>query len=267
MRVLDTIADIGWRVVDFTYTLFQRTIDLLISFFSPPEEEFVEEEKPKEPRMKPITPADVERIPEQYVKQIGTLKAEIARLQKEISRLKKENEILKGIRRLELIRQIEEKRRYLLRLKQRDYVQIGRDLPGDIKVFSKDNKFLGWFDSLLLGNGEIAVVISTEKDRRGRKYIVHRGPSLNVLFEHSENLADQIKHRIMILNRLWNGLYVPDVDVYLPRMPFVSFDNRLVCTLCQKEFRSYEELKKHYEKKHLKDLIKLAGGEVRGRGS
>lgn len=209
-------------------------------------------------RMKPITPSEVKGVPEKYIKQVGVLKAEIAKLKQENQRLRQLIERLKEEKRKELIRMIEERREFILQTKLGEMIDI-RKIPRDVKVFSKDHKFLGWFYSIYLGDGNLHVIVSEEPNGRGRKFRVWSGPSLGVLVHHAENIAEQLRNRILILNRTYSPpVYVPDIDVYMPLQPYVKLaGGKVLCTLCGKILDSMEEFTKHFTEKH-------AGGGGRG---
>ncbi len=211
----------------------------------------------------PISPRDVPEIPEKYMKEVGFLKAELARRDEIIKRLLKKIELLEGKRREELIKLIEERRKALVKVNRKYYLKVGTDLPGNIKVLSKDHKFLGWFSHFLIGDGMWRIVVSEYPDRKGRKYEVWRGQTLDYLFHHAENLEDQIRAGVLILNRTWDGYYVPDIDAKFPKIFPPNW--KVKCELCRKEFDNVDALIEHYKKSHKVDLV--GGEESVGRQS
>jgi len=83
-------------------------------------------------------------------------------------------------------------------------------------VLTKDHKPLGWLKYLTAApEGRIGVVV-----RRGNQLLkVWEMKNLEGLIHHSENFSSQIKTGVLVLNRDWEGNYVPDVDVHVPAIP------------------------------------------------
>jgi len=246
--VLDTL-EIGIR--DFI-----ENIKLKIP--SPPSPQPPKEEE-KVAHLRPITPSQVKGVPEKYITQVGALKARVAKLEQENKRLREIIERMKEKKRRELVRMIEERREFILETKLGEMIDI-RKIPRDIKVFSKDHKFLGWLYSFYVGGGDIHIICSEEPNGKGRKYKVMSGPSLSVLVHHAENIADQLRNKVLILNRTYDPpVYVPDIDVYMPIQPYVLLaEGKVLCTLCGKILKNMKEFMKHFESKH-------AGGGRSGR--
>jgi len=205
---------------------------------------------------KPTHPSEVASVPEAYKKQIGTLKAEIAILKEKIEKLKKEKELLKKKRRLELLNLIESRRDMIAKLKYGEYLKLSfPTIKKPIAVLSRDFKQLGWFYTFLVGNGEIALVVSEYPDGKGRKFIVMRGPDWDSIFDFSENIADQIKSGIMVVNRLYDGKFIPPIKIPFAKLPVIALKEGFACAYCYKRFDSERELIKHLKEKHLKLLI------------
>ena len=258
------IEDLKYRLRKFIAVL-RLGLEDLISRFSkqpaPPSYELKEEEFA---RMRPITPKDVATVPEKYIKMIGTLKADLAKLVEENKKLKEKLERMSEERKKELIKEIEMERELIVRTKQMELLNL-KNIPKDVRVLSRDHKFLGYFYSIFVGDGNLHVVVSERPFGKGKKYKVWSAPSLDVLVHNADNITDQLRNKVLILNRTYDPpVYIPDLELKLPKFPYLELKGGMVlCTLCGKVFEDLNSYVEHYSKEHLGTF---GGGDGEKRG-
>ena len=159
---------------------------------------------------------EAKEMPERAQEKIGELKAEVHSLKKELQEKEDKLAEKKKKEEEEKIREIEERREELRRKEVKKHTILGDYEHLDVVVMSKDHKPLGWLKYLTATpKGRIGVVV----ERNGALLKVWEMKNLEGLIHHSENFSSQIKTGVLILNRDWEGNFVPDIDVNVPAIP------------------------------------------------
>lgn len=230
----------------FVYDQLSSFIDFLI-----PTIRKVPEKISRALKFRPYLGPEIERVPEAYIKQIGMYQAEIAKRDKIIKQLRAELELLKEKKRKQLIEAIERRRKQLLSKRKEDTMIIRpSSLKEPIRVLSREGKMLGWFYGFSIRNNLIGIVVTTRRDGKGRKYLVHEAHSIKDLIHNSETFGHQMNvARTIILTRTYDGTWVPDYEVIYPMYPGVMIGDKFRCPYCGKLY-GFEELVSHLRKAH-----------------
>jgi len=181
-------------------------------FFASLREKIFSKKKPT--RTVAYLPEYVEEIPDAKLKEIGRLKAENMILQQKLKALQLELEKQKKEKTFEDAI-INEKKKLMKRERQK-IVYLNK-IPKTVRVLSKDHKLLGYFHSFVFveDNGTLGIIVSS-KPKDGKKYLVWQGKSMNSLFHHPESISSMVRAGALVLNRDYEGNYIPDVDKLFP---------------------------------------------------
>ena len=191
------------------------------------------------------------KLPEAYVKQIGTLQAEIKRRDKIIAQLKKEIELLRGKKKQELIRLIEKRREQLKEMRRKETTIIVPSNIKRVKVLSREGKFLGWLYGFSFRNNLIGIVVTTNPKGKGKKYIVHEAESIKDLIHNAHTFGHQLNvAKVITLTRTYDGVWIPDFEVIYPIYPGVATEKGFLCRYCGKTLKSFEKLVEHRRREH-----------------
>lgn len=170
--------------------------------------------KEKAPRTVAYLPEYVEEIPDAKLKEIGRLKAENMVLQQKLKALQLEFEKQKKEKTFEDA--IISEKQKLLKKEKGKIISLNK-IPSNTHVLSKDHKLLGYFHSFVFieDHGTLGIVVST-RPKNGKRYLVWQGKSMDSLFHHSESISSMVKAGALILNRDYEGNYIPDIDYLFP---------------------------------------------------
>jgi len=244
--VLRVVINLMNKLGNLFLDLFNNLLRMII-----PTAKKVKKAVSKTLRFRLVSGPQLASLPEQYVRQVGILQAEIAKRDRMIKELKAELELMKGKKKQELIKLIEQRRKYLEELRKSETAIIVPSGIKGVKVLSREGKFLGWFYGFSIRKNLIGIVVTTKPSGKGKKYIVHEAPSIKDLIHNSETFGHQLNvSKVIILTRTYDGVWVPDFEVWMPVYPGVHVGKgKYRCPYCGEEFE-FEQLVSHLRKVH-----------------
>jgi len=174
------------------------------------------------------TPEIIEALPEAVKKENIELKAKVAVLQEALSKirneLKQETEVNVDE---EIINQALQKENEH-KSKTIDIAYVMKQLDKkEVKLYSKDNKYLGNLKTIEINEGLIVIKGVFE----GKEYIVARGYSFDEIVNHAESMSDQLMTGTLRLNRYYDDpSLIPDIEVPINYAEVLSGEEKATIT-------------------------------------
>lgn len=208
------------------------------------------------------TPKVLSVVPESIKKENVDLRANIVVLQSKIAKLAKQ---LKDYdEKVDIDSNIINQRKELIDDNKKRTIDLGLIIEQvkkgkEIKVFSNDMKFLGNLKTFSLDKEKLIGIVC---EYGGRDYIIAKGPSIDYLVSHSENISDQLNKGVLKLNKYYNGYTIPDIELPVDEDELLS-DKEAQTIAYESAYKKIKELKsrlnKYYQDlEHLQKLnIKL----------
>lgn len=157
----------------------------------------------------------IEDLPKEKLREMGRLKAELAQAKRQNKVLQKTIEQHKKPEKQRITEEIKKQQKQFNKEKKENLVPLNK-ISKNTRILSKDHRILGYFKQLAINKRGNLTIIVTPHPGKGREYSVFEAQDLKTLIHHSESLAHMIKAQTIILNRNYNGDYIPDIDAHLP---------------------------------------------------
>lgn len=154
-------------------------------------------------------------IPKYYRRQVGRLRAELAKKNKEIEKLRDQMEIKQLVN---VTQELALQDAYIKNKQKKQLMALAEAKNKNVTVISKDGIRLGYLYDFAVSGGEspaFAIICSSRPGGQGRRYKVMSHTSIVGLVHNAHTMQHQLRNGYLMLNRLYDGTVAEDLEVPL----------------------------------------------------
>lgn len=177
---------------------------------------FLKKKKPPEYRYGRFEEADFNKLQEGLVKKVGRMEAEKIKLHQKMIKQEEEKKKLS-----DKVTQIsKEKVHYSPFIKRKslsfyDLLNFSRKKK-EIRVLTRDSQYAGKLKDIIMtniGNTYMFDIVTEVKDKKGSKSdkVIMRHDNFSEMFHNPLGFIDAVRNGVLIINRMSNGQFVPDL--------------------------------------------------------